>query len=125
VIEQSTDPKHGMMTFATMAPDGNTLGAKGGSQGHTLTLAQLPTGITSVNAAQNITINAPTNNFVTGTPATFSRAAGGSPSVDNVAANASGASGVNSISVTSNNTNGAAHNNVQPAIACNYIIRII
>lgn len=68
VIEQSTDPKHGMMTFATMAPDGNTLGAKGGSQVHTLTLAQLPTGITSVNAAQNITINAPTNNFVTGNP---------------------------------------------------------
>jgi microcystin-dependent protein len=103
---------------------GDTMGEAGGAQTHTLTAAQIPS-ITSANASQNITVNAPANNFVTGTAAFFNTSAGGSPQATNVAANASTASGVNSISVTSNNTSGSAHNNVQPTIVCNYILRII
>jgi hypothetical protein len=123
VIEQSTDPKHGMMTFTTMAPDGNTLGAKGGSQVHTLTLAQLPTGITSVNAAQNITINTLP---ITLLPAPRRRSAG-RPAVRPLSTTLPPCerSKRSKLYQRDLEQHERRRNNVQPAIACNYIIRII
>jgi microcystin-dependent protein len=112
------------LTSTYFGGDSTAMGATGGSESHTLTAAQIPS-ITSANASQNITVNAPANNFVTGTATNLNTSAGGSPQATNVNANASTASGTNSISVTSNNTGGGAHNNVQPTIVCNYIIRII
>jgi microcystin-dependent protein len=104
---------------------GTTLGAAGGGETQALTLAQLPTGITSGNASQSIS--------VTGNDATFHKGGnadtyvgGGSGAVfQNMTSGAPVSTGNNSISVTSNNTSGNAHPIVQPTIVCNYIIRII
>jgi microcystin-dependent protein len=115
------------LTSAVSGVDGAAMGSASGNQSHTLTLAQLPTGITSANAAQNIVVNSPNGqNFMTGAPSNFnSPGGGGSPFASNILANASTASGNNNITVTSNNTSGNAHPIVQPTIICNYIIRII
>jgi microcystin-dependent protein len=104
---------------------GTTLGAAGGGETQILTLAQLPTGITSANASQAIS--------VTGNDATFHKGGnpdfyvgGGSGAVfQNMTSGAPVSTGNNSISVTSNNTSGNAHPIVQPTIVCNYIVRII
>lgn len=111
------------LTSTYFGANAGTLGAVGGLESQTLTLAQLPTGITS-SGSNTITVTAPANNFVTGTPTSLNTSAGGSPQATNVLANSSSASGLNSISVTSNNTSGSAHNIVQPTIICNYILRI-
>jgi hypothetical protein len=96
-----------------------------GNPMQTLTLGQLPGGITSVNGAQaiNVTTSAIVSNsgVISSMPAT-----GGAQSyVAGGLVNAVTSTGNNSISVTSNNTGGAAHPIVQPTIICNYIMRVI
>ena len=96
------------------------LGAVGGSESHTLTTAQLAThshGVTdpghthSLNNATNILDNLVGNNFQGSNFLGNSR---------NISANS------NTTGITINNAgSGNAHNNVQPTIICNYIIRII
>lgn len=117
----------GRLTSATMTPDGETLGAVNSTGGQTVTLslAQLPTGITSANAAQSITVT--TAQKVVNGPNIGSAAGGGNQVT--AADLASGgnlslvnSTGSNSISATSNNTSGTAHSNVQPTIITNYII---
>ncbi len=104
---------------------GDGLGEAGGAQTQTLTLSQIPTGITSVNASQSISVNA--NNFIIESASGTAGSAqpGGTqnsfPLASSTAAK-SFSSGNNSISVTSNNTSGTAHGNVQPTIITNYII---
>jgi microcystin-dependent protein len=105
--------------------DAQTLGAVGGATNQTLSLAQIPTGITSANAAQNITVTVtgPTgaNLFWLGGGNARGYANGASNFNDGQASFTGTTS--NSISVTSNNTGGAAHANVQPTIVMNYIIK--
>ena len=96
------------------------LGAVGGSESHTLTTAQLAThshGVTdpghthSLNNATNILDNLVGNNFQGSNFLGNGR---------NISANS------NTTGITINNAgSGSAHNNVQPTIICNYIIRII
>jgi len=96
------------------------LGAVGGSESHTLTTAQLAThshGVTdpghthSLNNATNILDNLVGNNFQGSNFLGNGR---------NISANS------NTTGITINNAgSGNAHNNVQPTIICNYIIRII
>lgn len=118
----------GRLTSATMTPDGDTLGAVGGAQTQTLSLAQLPSGITSANAAQGISVTNTGTNPYRGTSAinsqtTFGGGAQGLfASVSDVSNSAMTSTGSNSISVTSNNTGAGAHINVQPTIVLNYII---
>ncbi|MET4490685.1 tail fiber protein [Bradyrhizobium sp. LA7.1] len=114
--------------------DGGSLGAVGGLKDHTLTASQIPS-ITSANASQAISVGTggpvipgtdPGNPWLNlGAPATGGFTSvyrnGVSPSLNNIAS----MSGANSISVTSNNTGGNAHNNVQPTIVCNYIMRVL
>jgi microcystin-dependent protein len=110
-----------ILTSATMTPDGNTMGAIGGTQVQTLSLGQLPTGITS-SGSNSISVN---SSSVTLTNVTqSSRAASGGTASDVFNANIGTmvSSGSNSIAVTSNNTSGAGHLNVQPTIIINYII---
>lgn len=112
------------------------LGATGGGESETLTLAQLPTGINS--AGNNSITVAPTTGWnvpatqggITGQrynngtgvlgnnfPTSTSGGVGDWASI--------GFNGTNTIGVTSNNTSGAAHNIVQPTIITNYIIRVL
>jgi microcystin-dependent protein len=109
------------------------LGAVGGAESHMLLVSQIPS-ITSNNASQSIVVNpagSGSNNvpYTTGTITTDSYGGGANSSLVRIVgaalSNTASFSGSNSISVTSNNTGGNAHNNVQPTIICNYILRII
>jgi microcystin-dependent protein len=109
-----------LLTPTYFLGDSTSLGVKGGAESHTLTTAQLAThshGVTdpghthSLNNATNILDNVSGNQFqgsnFVGNPRT-------------ITAN----SNITGISI--NNTgSGNPHNNVQPTIICNYIIRII
>ncbi|MEH2501252.1 microcystin-dependent protein [Bradyrhizobium sp. AZCC 1578] len=121
------------LTSTYFGGDSTALGATGGLESNTLSLAKLPTGITSANASQVINVsNAPSTNFPligTTTPTTFTGGIGSQfyaiPVANGTMSILNPGQVTNSISVTSNNTSGEAHNNVQPTIVCNYIIRII
>jgi hypothetical protein len=112
---------------------GTTLGAAGGAQSTTLTAGQIPT-ITSSNGAQFISVNG---------GGTMPRTSGASDSVSSFPGPSTGSlnspynlsggtwtgvfnlTGTNAIAVSSDNTGGGSHINVQPTIICNYILRII
>ena len=125
-VSTQLDPTTAILTTATMVPNGNTLGAKGGGETIPLTLSNLPTGITS-SGTNSITVQAPNSgNFVTATSqANISTSAGSTALPTTITTNSANATGSNSISVTSNNTGGTSHTNMQPTIACNYILRIL
>jgi microcystin-dependent protein len=106
---------------------GATLGAVGGGETQTLTLAQLPTGITSRNASQAINVSG-TNLIAlkSSGPADNFGSIAGSGQWDNITQGVTiNSTGNNDITVTSNNTSGNAHPIVQPTIVCNCIIRVI
>lgn len=109
-----------LLTGTSITPDGNTIGAKGGTQTHALTLGQLATGITSVNAAQSITVTTTDAGIPNANTALTSSGAGGGAlgqfgnTLTTLGARTS--TGSNSIAVTSNNTSGQAHPNVQPTM---------
>jgi len=106
----------GRLSSTTISPDANTIGAAGGAETIALSLAQLPTGITSRNAAQAINVNSVSNILFNGAFATAS-GAGGSFTMNTLPSlGALSSSGNNDITVTSNNTSGAAHPNVQPTL---------
>jgi len=116
------------ITVAGCGLNGQTLGAAIDTQSETLTVAQLPTGITS-NANNNISVSingigAGSGIPFTSTPAniqpTTVSAAPGPVVPDSTSGSWGGvtplSSGVNNISVTSNNTSGSSHPNVQPSL---------
>lgn len=102
---------------ATLNFDGTVLGGSGGSQSQTLTLGQLPTGITVTGSLTPNTVTA--NGAVT----TFSNNTGGATQWQ---AWATGVSVVQvnnpTTTLTSNNTSGSAHTILNPAIITNKII---
>ncbi|XUM19740.1 tail fiber protein [Bradyrhizobium oligotrophicum S58] len=119
-----------------LAPGGDlaavrhTLGGAGGECAHTLTVAELPTGITSA-GANSISVQ-PVGGLL-GFPVTSSKTnitttsagSGGSVAPASSSASWGGAdtmSGTNTISVTSSNTGGGRHNNIQPTMLCNFLL---
>jgi microcystin-dependent protein len=115
------------ITNAVAGFAGDTLGGAGGSQSHTLSLAELPTGITS-SGNNSISVSGPSSgailaNGIAGTLVQVSINSGVTRNYNET--NAAAFSGANTITATSNNTSGSAHAIVQPTIVCNYIIRII
>jgi microcystin-dependent protein len=119
------------ITTAGCGINGQTMGAPGGLQTETLTVAQLPAGITSANTGAIALTVEPSGTSDTGIPVT---ATAGNISFDPIpvggegpvaptssagtwgAVNSfSGTIGVGSVNVQSNNTSGAAHSNVQPS----------
>lgn len=108
----------GSSNFGTSA---NVIGAAGGVDTHTLTLAQIPTGITSSGSFTSsqstvVTSNADTTGFSTGSGGVSQWNAW-----PNGTAQSRGAI-TGSLAVTSNNTSGGAHNNVQPTIIAYFLL---
>lgn len=112
------------LTGLLMTPDGVTLGAVGGTQAWALSLGQLPTGITSSgnNSISVTSANPLVKNAGLGVnPGSASGTAvwnGGTSSTE-TSSNASQA-----ISVTSNNTSGQAHTNVQPTLMLTFYVKL-
>lgn len=113
------------LTSSYFGASGATMGATGGLESHTLTTAQLASHthvntLTDPGHAHNIT---GTSNQVAGTT--------GNPTYDDLQPRSGSVSGhvqTSTTGVTITNAaagSGNAHNNVQPTIICNYIIRII
>jgi len=108
------------LTATHFGGDSTAMGAVGGLESHTLTTAQLAAhthtnSLTDPGHTHNITVN------TSGGGGTVTQgAAGGSAVGTAIASNTTG------ISITNASAgSGTAHNNVQPTIICNYIIRII
>lgn len=115
----------GRVTSSTMTPNGVTLGAVGGEQTHVLLLAELAThnhgGATGGQSVDHThTVTAAKNS------SGFTAAPSGGAVVDarDETRTTNGTS--NDHTHTINNAGSStAHNNMQPAIICNYIVRII
>jgi microcystin-dependent protein len=112
--------------------NGSALGSAGGEQTHTLVAAEIPT-ITST-ASPTLAVTTNLNNFVASNSGDGTLvSAGGSGGVAAVSLNVGptvsklGATGTatGTVSSASNNTGGTAHNNIQPTIVLNKILRII
>src|SRR6185312_9870220 len=115
------------LTSTYFGGNSTTLGATGGTESQTLSLAQLPTGITvtgTLNVSQPggltpMTANANITTFSTGSGgATQWQAWATSASTSVQALTATGTQ-------TSNNTSGNAHPIVQPTLIANFIMRVI
>jgi microcystin-dependent protein len=110
------------LTSTHFGGNSTVLGATGGLESHTMTLAQTPTGITS-SGTNSIVVTGPQTGFIYGNGVIDSLQSGvNSAPRGGTLKNDWSFEGSNSISVTSNNTGGGAHNNVQPTIITNYII---
>jgi len=107
------------------ASNRNTVGGSGGEAAHTLTVAELPTGITSSGSASvNTTISNVAFGSLTGT-----LISGGSGAQFQGFTNGAGStatiSSTGTASVTSTNTSGSTHNVMQPTILGNRLMRIV
>lgn len=115
------------LTSTYFGGNSTNLGAVGGLESQLLTASQIPS-ITSANGSQSISVTT-TQKVVNGINQGSS--VGGGTQVSASDPGSGGAlslvssSGSNSISVTSNNTGGNSHANVQPTIILNKILRII
>lgn len=112
----------GRLTSTYFGSAATTLGIANGSESRTLTLAQLPTGITA-SGSNSISVSAPSGNSYPVTANTVSsglaNGTGGSfpvPTSIGSFSSATGMSGSNTITVTSTNTGGTAHAIVQPTM---------
>jgi microcystin-dependent protein len=115
------------LTSTYFGGDSTAMGAVGGAESQTLSLAQLPTGITATGTLPVTGASSPGLSFATaGAQFVNTALAAGAtgiwafPSAFSVQVQSANATGT----VTSNNTSGNAHRTVQPTIVCNYIIRI-
>jgi microcystin-dependent protein len=114
------------LTSTYFGGNSTNMGAVGGLESQTLTLAQLPTGITTTGTV-TVGTNLLNLTVVTGTLGTQPSPSTGGNTVPTSTASwtttKDNFTGTNTL--TSNNTSGSAHNITQPTIICNYIIRII
>jgi len=103
--------------------EAQTLGQVGGALAQTLALAQIPTGITSANTGA-ITVNVTGNQTVTKQGSGFGIAGTATVQIGNdIIPTATGTLAIGAVPVTSNNTGGQGHINVQPTTVMNFIIK--
>jgi hypothetical protein len=115
------------LTSTYFGTDPNAFNTGGGSQSQTLTLAQLPTGITSANAAQAISVAGGASVYTTTAgPTTASTPGSGAYAyTGSVTPTLQPLIGNNAISVTSNNTSGSAHTTMQPTLIAECVVRVV
>lgn len=117
----------GRLTSTYFGASGTCLGCAGGAESRTLTLAQLPTGITS-SGSNSITVGV--GGTIAFTPNTIQNgtAGGGANGVFPFSSSnwtgISSISGTNSISVTSSNTSGAAHATASPMMLATIFLKL-
>lgn len=107
-------------------PSNRNLGDHPGEETHTLTLTEIPTGITS---SGTNTINVNSSQFTGVGGSIFSSNAGSGTGFSfylpgGAALNVLPSTGNNAIGVASNNTSGGAHNNMQPTSFINAMIKL-
>jgi len=114
----------GRLSASYFGATATVLGAAGGSENLALSLAQLPTGIVS-GGLNAITVAGPGAGFIYGNgiinslgPGATAAPSGGSLRND------WSFNGINSISVTSSNTSGAAHRTVQPTMLATIYVKL-
>jgi hypothetical protein len=120
----------GRLSASYFGATATTLGASGGAESTTLTLPQLPTGITSTGSA-SVSVSISSNYFVTMgiggglvNVQGYSSGAGGTAPQIGTAGTFTSASGSGSVTATSNNTSGSAHRTVQPTILSGIYIKL-
>lgn len=122
----------GRLTASYFGTNPGVLGAVGGAENTTLTLAQLPTGITSANTG-NIGLSVTTSQYVpaASSPGNYGSAqAGGTqltiPGTQNTGGQlaSSGNITAGNAAVTSNNTSGSAHRTVQPTMLATFYLKL-
>jgi microcystin-dependent protein len=124
VMQEATATR---LTSTYFGGNSTVLGAVGGAESQTLTLAQLPTGIAS-SGSGSASVTSVNNDVVRGQLTGWSNGSGLTLTAfqnNTTTVGAISSTGTTSVSTTSNNTSGGAHRTVQPTIVCNYIIRII
>lgn len=124
-VPANRDTAAGRLTIAGGGIDGAVLGSVGGAQTQTLNLSQVPTGISSANASQSITVASQFSLVdATGALLDFNPAnASGFRTPNNTASlRIQNSSGLNAISVLSNNTGGGPHPNTQPTFVTNFAL---
>lgn len=111
------------LTASYFGGNSTLLGAVGGSESHTLGVSQVPNlNVSASGNAGNFQVDGSATNFQY-----LSAAAGGAGFGGGGQAVRNGTQATASVNVTGATTNGGggAHNNVQPTIVCNYIIRVL
>jgi hypothetical protein len=118
------------LTSSWFGADSSIFNKAGGAESQTLTLAQLPTGIASANASQNISVTVASASIAYDTSTLTTNTAPGA--VGQILTNgrtigplSSSGTTPNAISVTSNNTSGSAHPIVQPTLIAECVVRVI
>jgi len=118
----------GVLTSTFYGANPDALGAIGGAQSRTLTLAQLPVGITS-SGSGSVVVNSTVGNIVLGNDLATISSGGGGFVWPNVAENSSfgtvTSTGSVTSSVTSNNTGGSAFGLIQPSLTIDWIIKVL
>jgi hypothetical protein len=124
----------GRLTSSYFGANSSVLGSVGGAESQTLSLAQLPTGITA--SGSNLITTQANNGSLKGIPVTTGKtnvataSCGNGTSFCPASTSASWGgddimSGTNTITVTSINTSGSAHPIVPPAMIAECVVRVI
>lgn len=99
-----------------------------GLESQTLTLTQIPAGISSSNGAQSISVTSVDTLLGGFSPNASVQSGAGANGFSPGSLPTNGvrvSSGSNSITVTSSNTSGGAHPNVQPTVGVTYLLRVL
>jgi microcystin-dependent protein len=114
----------GRLTASYFGTAANVLGAIGGFESLTLTLAQLPTGINSSNPSQAISVASTVTVQDTDAAQAVQSGVGGAGWTTAPSKHTVTSTGTNATNVQSNNTSGAAHRTVQPTILATFYVKL-